>query len=178
MTKKATYRLFLFSFIAAFFFSCKKENTVVDNFTIKMDAIIVKNDSIHAYYTTDGTINFDEEQSLWTKVKGNKKNQEITITFPKNVVPNQFRLDFGNTLLQDDIVLNKLEMNYKNKKIVLKGRKIYELLRVDVNNTFLDKEIGLLIRKDKTNKNGPSLYPNGDYLRLKLEEFTSNKNNQ
>jgi hypothetical protein len=176
MAKKTTYKLFLFSFIVAFFFSCKK-NTEVANFTIKMDAIIAKNDSIHTYYTTDGTINFNEEKSFWTQVKGNKKNQEITITFPKNVVPNQFRLDFGNTLLQEDIVLNKLEMNYKNKKIVLKGRKIYELLRVDVNNTFLDKEIGLLIRKDKTNKNGPSLYPNGDFLRVKLEEFTSTKNN-
>jgi hypothetical protein len=177
MAKKTSYWLFLLSFITAIFFSCKKQNTVVANFTIKMDAIIIKNDSIHTYYTTDGTINFNEKQSFWTQVKGNKKNQEITITFPKSVVPNQFRLDFGNTLLQEDIVLNKLEMNYKNKKTVLKGRKIYELLRVDVNNTFLDKEIGLLIRKDKTNKNGPSLYPNGDYLRVKLEEFTGNMNN-
>ncbi len=169
--KIATISLFFIIII-----SCRKPSETA-NFKINLDVIITKDDSIHTYYTTDGTIDFNGENSFWTKVKGSKKNQEITINFPKNVLPNQFRLDIGNTLLQDDIVLNKVELKYQKKKLVLKGKKIYEILRVDVNNTLLDKDIGLLIRKNKKNNNGPSLYPNGDYLRLQLEKFKNKQNN-
>jgi hypothetical protein len=176
MIKTATFKTLFFSIITLMLVSCSRSSQT-ENFNITLDLIIKKNDSIHTYYTTDGTINFNEEQSFWTQVKGSKKNQEITINFPENVLPNQFRLDMGNTLLQDDIVLNKVVLQYQAKKLVLKGNKIYEILRVDVNNTLLDKDIGLLIRKDKTNKNGPSLYPNGDYLKLQLEKFKNKQNN-
>ena len=174
MVKAATLKFFLILFILPFL-GCK-DNTTFNNFTIKMDVIIAKNDSIHTYYTADGSINFTEEQSFWTKVKGSKKNQQIVVSFPKNIIPSQFRLDFGRALIQEDIVLNKMELSLKDKKLVLKGREIYRFLRVDVNNTILDKNLGLLIRKDKSNKNGPSLYPNGDLLKLKLEKFTKNNN--
>jgi len=71
--------------------------------------------------------------------------------------------------------LNKLECAYKGKTVELKGKEIYKLLRVDESNTILDKNLGVLKRMDSTNKNGPSLYPNGDFLRKKIEELTSAK---
>ncbi len=176
MIKTIIYKTLFFSTIFALLISCEKPAETI-NFTIKLDAILKKSDSIHTYYMTNGTVDFNEEKSFWTKVKGNKKNQVITINFPENVLPNQFRLDFGNTLLQDDIVINKMELSYKDKKVVFKGKKIYDILRVDNTNTILDKNLGLLIRKNKKNKNGPSLYPNGDFLRLKLEQFKNKQNN-
>lgn len=163
-------------FFGSFFLSCNNR-TIESDFTIKLDAVIKKNDSIHTYYTTDGTINFNEENSFWTQVKGNKKNQIIVIHFPAEVTPNQFRLDLGMNVYQDDIVLNKLECAYKGRTIELKGKEIYKLLRVDESNTILDKNLGILKRVDSTNKNGPSLYPNGDFLRKKMEELTSTKRN-
>jgi hypothetical protein len=74
--------------------------------------------------------------------------------------------------LQEVIVLNKMEFAYKSQSFTLKGKEIYRYLRVDESSTVLDKDLGLLQRKDKTMKAGPSLYPNGDYLREKLEELT------
>ncbi|HLP63326.1 hypothetical protein [Flavobacterium sp.] len=162
--------------LGSFIISCNN-STIESEFTIKLDVVIKKNDSIHTYYTTDGSINFNEKNSFWTKVKGDKKNQTIVINFPPNVVPNQFRLDLGANVHQDHIVLNKLECAYKGKTVELKGKEIYKLLRVDESNTILDKNLGILKRMDSTNKNGPSLYPNGDVLRKKLEELTSAKKN-
>lgn len=158
-------------FFGSFFLSCNNR-TIESDFTIKLDAVIKKNDSIHTYYTTDGTINFNEENSFWTQVKGNKKNQKITLQFPYNVVPNQFRLDFGKNRNQPDIVLNKVECVYKNNSFVLKGKEIYKLLRVDQANTILERDLGILKRLYPKQLNGPSLYPNGDFLRKKLEELT------
>ena len=176
MAKIKTITIFIYLLLLAVMICCEKPSET-NNFSIKLDVIITKSDSIHTYYTTDGTIDFNEKYSFWTKVKGSKKNQEVTINFPPKVLPNQFRLDIGNRLLQDDIVLNKVELQYRKKKVVLKGKRIYDLLRVDVNNTLLDKDIGLLIRKNKKSKNGPSLYPIGDYLKVKLEQFKNKQNN-
>jgi hypothetical protein len=126
---------------------------------------------------TDGTINFNEENSFWTKIKGNKKNQKITLRFPHNVVPNQFRLDFGKNRNQSDIVLNKVECIYKENTFALKGKEIYKVLRVDEANTILERDLGILKRLHSKQLNGPSLYPNGDFLRKKLEELTAEKAN-
>jgi uncharacterized protein YpmB len=143
-------------------------------FSINLEAVIQQTDSIHVFYKKDGTINFNEVESFWTKVGGNKKNQKITLIFPKNTIPNQFRIDFGNNPTQPEIILNKLECVYKNKSFVLKGKEVYQLLRVDENNTILDKDLGLLKRKNATQKNGPSLYPIGNKLKLRLEELSMN----
>lgn len=147
------------------------------DFGIKLDLVMQSNDSIHTYYMTNGTINFNETNSFWTKIKGNKKNQKITLQFPKDIVPNQFRLDFGKNRNQPDIVLNKVECIYKNNSFVLKGKEIYKTLRVDEANTILERDLGILKRRHIKQLNGPSLYPNGDYLRKKLEQLTTEKTN-
>jgi hypothetical protein len=151
--------------------ACKKPRKDSD-FNINMDLVVKQNDSIHTFYTTDGSIDFNEPQSFWTKVKGSSKNQRVHIDFPDDIVPNQIRIDLGANILQEVIVLNKMEFAYKSQSFTLKGKEIYRYLRVDESSTVLDKDLGLLQRKDKTMKAGPSLYPNGDYLREKLEELT------
>jgi len=168
--KRIIYLLFLFIIIT----SCNKPPQSSD-FCVKLDLIIKKNDSIHTYFMTDGTIFFVEPKSFWTKIKGNKKNQNIQIIFPKGIVPNQFRLDLGNNVEQNEIVLNKVQCIYKNKSFVLKGKQIYKYFVVDHSNTILEKDLGILKRTNTDIKCGPSLYPNGNYLRKKLEELTTKK---
>ena len=145
------------------------------DFGIKLDVVMQSNDSIHVYYMTDGTINFKEENSFWTKMKGNKKNQKITLQFPDDIVPNQFRIDFGKNPNQPDIVLNKVECFYKNDSFVLKGKEIYWILRIDEANTILERDLGILKRLKPKQLNGPSLYPNGDFLKKKLEQLTTKR---
>lgn len=155
--------------------SCSKSSENSD-FNIKLDLVIKKDDSIHTFFMTDGTIHFNEINSFWTKVKGDKKNQKLQINFPKGIVPNQFRIDLGNNIKQEEIVLNKLECSYKSNSFVLKGKQIYRYLRVDESGTILEKDLGILKRLNKKSKSGPSLYPNGEFLRIKLEELTTKKN--
>lgn len=46
--------------------------------------VVKKDDNMHLYYTQDGSINFDEKQSVWMPV-GNESAQEVTFKLPKDV---------------------------------------------------------------------------------------------
>lgn len=162
--------LFIISTLIVSLSSCNSKKQV-DCFYVNLDLVIQQTDSIRVFYKTDGSINFNETEAFWAKIKGNRKNQNLVIKFPKNVLPNQFRLDFGNSTKQSGIVINKIECQYRANSFVLKGKEIYQVLRVDENNTCLDKQSGVLTRKDLTQKNGVSLYPNGNKLKLKLEKL-------
>lgn len=168
--KKLAMRKLLVLMLTFCIISCHKPANS-NRFFIQLDAIIQKNDSIQVFYKKDGTINFNEIESFWTKVKGLKTNQKIAIKFPENIKPNQFRIDFGRNSKQPEIILNKLECSYKAHSFVLKGKEIYQLLRVDINNTVLDPDFGILKRKYPSQPNGPSLYPNGQGLKTKLEDL-------
>lgn len=164
-------KLLLIIVLSVFYACGKKKN--VDNFYINLNVVLQESDSIRVFYKTDGKINLSEKDAFWTKVKGSKKNQVINIKFPKDILPNQLRIDFGNNPMQPEIIINKLECLYKNNSFVLKGREVYLLLRVDENNTMLNEDLGLLKRKNLIQKNGPSLYPVGNKLKLRLEELTN-----
>ena len=142
---------------------------------INIDAVIQKNDSINVYYTENKGIGFTDKQSFWTKVTGNKKNQNIKIVFPDSVLPKQIRLDFGRNISQKDIVLNKIDFAYKNKNFSAKGKEIFYVFRIDENNTIVDKLNGSIKRKNPKQINGPSLYPKGDKLFNRLTHFYSKK---
>ena len=97
--------------------------------------------------------------------------EAVPNSFPDTVIPNQVRIDFGRNKAQDDIVLNKIKFSYKGNSFEAKGKEVYKYFWADTSYTVLDKEFGLLKRKVKGQLNGPSLYPNGYYLAVKLEEL-------
>lgn len=154
-------------------YSCTKKRES-SAFSMVLDVVIKQNDSIHVFYTLDGTINFSEKD-FWKKVTGQKRNQKIELEFPKKVVPTQIRIDFSNNLKQEEIIFNKVEFNYKKNSFVAKGKEIYKYFRIDETNTILNPESGTLRRKDPLRKGAPSLYPNGYYLAVKLEELKYKK---
>lgn len=146
-----------------------------NKFIIKADVVMKKNDSIQVFYTTDGSIDFNEIQSFWVKVKGANKNQTVVLPMPKDTIPKQIRIDFGRNRIQEDIVLNKIELTYKGNKFEMKGNDIYTYFWLNDGYAVLDKKSGVLKRKVKGQLNGPMLYPNADNLKNKLRELTSVK---
>lgn len=144
-------------------------------FKVKADVVMKKNDSIQVFYTTNGTIDFNEIQSFWVKVKGANKNQTVVLPMPKDTIPKQIRIDFGRNRAQDDIVLNKIELVYKDKEFEMKGNDIYNYFWLNDGYAVLDKKSGVLKRKVKGQLNGPVLYPNADNLKNKLHELTTGK---
>ena len=111
----------IISFIAVLllFINCENNNNI-NQLVVNIDVVIQKTDSINVYYTESKTIDFTDTQSFWTKVSGNKKNQNIQIVFPDSIQPKQILLDFGRNLSQNDVVLNKIDFIYKNKSFSLK----------------------------------------------------------
>jgi hypothetical protein len=166
----------IISFIAVLllFINCENNNNI-NQLVVNIDVVIQKTDSINVYYTESKTIDFTDTQSFWTKVSGNKKNQNIQIVFPDSIQPKQIRLDFGRNLSQNDVVLNKIDFIYKNKSFSLKGKEIFYIFRVDENNTIVDKLNGSIKRKNPKQINGPSLYPKGDKLFNRLNQLYSEK---
>ncbi|WP_338376116.1 hypothetical protein [uncultured Flavobacterium sp.] len=156
--------------ILALFTSCngdKDSNKVI----IKIETVIKENDSIRVFYTSDNSIDFKEEQAVWKKTDGSIKNQEIVIEIPNNILPNQLRIDFGNNILNQEIVLNKICVSYLESTFEAKGEEIYWYFRPDENNTTLDKNNGVLKRKNPRQLNGPSIYPKGDKLKEQLNKL-------
>jgi hypothetical protein len=158
--------VFIIVFLALFV-SCKEDKDFY-KVIIKVEAVIKENDSIRVFYTSDNTINFKEEKAVWKKITGSNKNQEITIEIPKDVEPNQLRIDFGKNTANQEIVLNKICVSYFESNFEAKGEEIYWYFRPDENNTLLDKKSGILKRIDSTQINGPSLYPKGNKLKEQL----------
>lgn len=159
-----------FVIILALFTSCnedKDSNKVI----IKIETVIKENDSIRVFYTSDNSIDFKEEQAVWKKISGSGKNQEILVEIPKNVQPNQLRIDFGKNIANQEIVLNKICVSYLESTFEAKGEEIYWYFRPDENNTTLDKKNGVLKRKNPSQLNGPSIYPKGDKLKEQLNEL-------
>lgn len=165
--KNHVIKSILFVIILSLFTSCyedKEFNKVI----IKIETVIKENDSIRVFYTSDNTINFIGEQAVWKKILGSNKNQEIVIEIPKNIEPNQLRIDFGKNVNNQEIILNKICVTYLESTFEAEGEEIYWYFRPDESNTILDKKKGILKRKLSTQINGPSLYPKGDKLNKKL----------
>lgn len=168
------FKTFCALFLIGFFTSCEK-NEKTNSLQVDLDVVINVNDSIQIYYTQNTSVAFVEEQSFWKKVSGSKKNQTISIVFPDSIRPKQIRLDFGRNMKQPEIILNEITFSYKKKNFSAKGEDIYHIFRVDESNTDIDKLIGSLRRKDPTQKTGPSLYPIGDKLNIRLNKLYAEK---
>lgn len=164
-------RFFAIVLIALTLFSCKdekKENSTEaitekpkneNLFKIAFDAVVKKDDSFHLYYTEDKTNNFTEEKSVWVKVKGSDKEQEVLFMLPEDVLPTDVRVDFGYGDVVQDIVLNQLRMNYYDKSFAAKDSLIFNYFYANEQNTIIDKKTNTIKRLKADQKTAPSLYP-------------------
>lgn len=170
-------------FVYMALFSCKKEvkeeaaeAVVVDDtkdlFKVSLDLVVKKNDTLHLYYTEDGSINFTEESSVWLPVTGKETNQEVTFILPKDVYPTQFRLDLGVNKAQEDIVLKTVSFNYLDKKFASTGVDIANYFIPDQSKCTFDAATGIIKAvKDQATRLSPSFYPNELRIKAELEKL-------
>lgn len=114
--------IFIFSVLALIFQSCKndaKKTDIVEEqvelketFDVSFNLNISKDDTFQLYYTEDNSLNFGDDRSVKSIIKGNEQNQDILFKLPADVLPTQIRLDFGNNNEQGDIVINSMKLKY------------------------------------------------------------------
>ena len=139
------------------------ETPIVENgFKVAFDLIAKKDDNFHLYYTEDNTINFTEEKSLWLPFKGSDAEQEVKFVLPEDIIPTNFRVDFGYGVNkeQSDIVLKKFKMKYFDKTFEVKDSLIFYYFYPNKDNTILDNTHATLKRIKSDQATAPSLYPN------------------
>lgn len=144
-----------------------------DLLKVSFDLIIKKDDNLHLYYTEDGTINFNEKQSLWIPVKGSENTQNITFKLPKDVLPTALRVDFGfgKNIEQSDVELKTFSLKYYDKKVEASGVEILNYFYPMKENTEIILGTSTLKRLSKDQESGPILYPQ-ILLSEKLQEIT------
>ncbi len=166
-------------FLALALISCKKEvsdtpkvEAVNDNlFKVTLDLNIKENDTLHLYYTEDGSINFNEENSIWQSILGKTESQPLTFSFPENTIPTELRLDFGVNVANEEILINGVKLEYNNKTFEAKGADVFKFFRLDENVTLQDVKTKGLKRKDPKRRNGASLYPLEIPLKTEIDKL-------
>ena len=175
--------LFLGLLVTVFMFSCKNEpktdepKTDVEvksnAFKVTLNLLIKKNDTIHLYYTQDNTINFNEENSIWTAVGGKEVPQNVTFELPEDVYPTQFRFDLGVNKENEKIVLKGVTFNYLDKEFDINEKSIFNYFRVNTDNSNIDLTTSELSRKDPKVGAGPCLYPLEVQLKTELDKLAN-----
>lgn len=89
-------------------------------FTVTVNAVVKKDDTFQFFYNMDGSDNFAPTDAVTLDVKGSDNPQDIVFTFPKDILPSSLRFDLGANEKQDEVKINKFEVNYLEKSIVVK----------------------------------------------------------
>jgi len=150
-----------------------KEEPKMDNFfKVSFDLIIKKDDNLHLYYTEDGTLNFNEKNSIWVAIKGSDNPQTVTFNLPPDVIPTHLRVDFGAGVneAQSDVDIKSFTMNYFDKKVVANGLSFFDYFYINESNTKVEKGSTVLQRLDKKQSGGPMVYPQ-TLLTQKIQEM-------
>ena len=169
------------SFLMVFaLFSCKKETKPTETeakkeevskiFKVTLDVKVSKDDTFHLFYTEDGSINFNEESSIWVELKGSPQSQKVVFNLPENTIPTQLRLDFGINKLQDDIIINNFSMYYAGKTFEAPSSKFFDLFRPNELVVGIDPATNTIkpIKKEGQ-AYGPSFYPREDAVTKQIE---------
>lgn len=86
-----------------------------ETFDVSFNLTIPKDDTFQLYYTQDGTLNFSDDKSVKSVVKGNATAQDVLFKLPADVLPTQIRLDFGDNPEQGNIVVKNMKIKYLSK---------------------------------------------------------------
>jgi hypothetical protein len=109
--------------------SCKddktKEEVFVNKeeakpFTVTVNAVVKKDDIFQFFYNEDGSDTFPPENAITINVKGSENPQDLVFSFPQDVLPYSLRFDLGGNDKQDEVKINKFEVDYLKKSIVVK----------------------------------------------------------
>lgn len=155
--------------IALTFFSCKQESKPVTpaevketskTFDVTLDVTATKDDTFHLFYTDDGSINFNEKNSVWVEIRGKETSQQVVFKLPEDVLPTHLRVDFGINKNQENMIINNFKMSYLDKNFEAKGPLFFTYFYPNLECTNIDKDKGIIMPVKKGNTySGPMFYP-------------------
>lgn len=165
-----TNKLFALLLITVSLFSCKKESKEEvlkkpELFSLKLNAIVKKDDDFQIFFkeSADTQAPYEEVNSVWVGVKGNENAQDIVFNLPEGVYPTQIRFDFGQKK-QTEIVVNSLNVSFKEKAFNMKGSEFFNFFTPDENFVTIDKMGSKIIPvEQKDGKFDPMLYSTTDF---------------
>ena len=111
--------------------SCKDDKKVEDtvaeqkkdsSFTVKVKAIVKKDDVFQIFYNEDGTEAFDPNHVITVGVKGSDAEQDIVFTMPEEAVPSGLRFDIGANKELKEVPVKGFEITYFDKSIKGTGK--------------------------------------------------------
>ena len=104
--------------------SCKNESDkkegdqnqaeLKETFDVNFNLTISKDDTFQLYYTEDGTLNFGDDRSVKSVVKGGEASQDVLFKLPADVLPTNIRLDFGENPEQGNVLVKSMKLKYLN----------------------------------------------------------------
>lgn len=171
-------KLVLMLFLTIALIGCKKEEKVEEKldqqvetpkaevFTFTLNAVIKADDDFQIFFKEDNDSQspYEEVNSVWSgAIKGNENAQDIVFTLPEAVYPTQIRFDFGQKK-QDEILINSLKVDFKDKSVTFKGAEFFNFFTPDENFVKVDKTNSKIIPiEQKDGKFDPMLYSNTDF---------------
>jgi len=144
-----------------------------DIFRVSFNLLVKQDDNMQVYYTMDGSINFTEEESVWTPVKGSAEAQEVVFTLPEGVIPSRMRVDFGHGVneTQSDVEVRSFKMSYRDKNFTASGVQLFDYFTAFEPYTEVVPGTSTIKRLKKNQDVGPVLYPK-ETLAEKINEIT------
>lgn len=100
-----------------------EENATVEakpafKYSVLMDAIYEKDDSIVVFYETDGFMQYEKPISY--KIKGSPMSQSIKIEIPEGIVVENIKIEASTNKLQNILTVKNISV-LKDDKLVLDG---------------------------------------------------------
>jgi hypothetical protein len=153
-----------------------KADAPVDNspkgFRVTLNVTVKKDDVFSLFYTEDGTADFKKDP-IWIDAKGSETAQNVVFNLPEEVVPTQFRVDFGRNKDQEPIKINSFKMEYYQKSFEIPGDKFYIYFDADLSKTVYDKNAATVSAVVKDGERMfPSFYPNQLPLGQEIQKLT------
>lgn len=114
-----TNRLFISLFIAIAFISCKNEDQKEaenDGFSVEIEGVFTKNDELQVFYKLSGS-DWGEENSEKLPVYGSSEMQKVELKLPKNISPENIRVDVGFNPTQNNVTIKNVSIKYKDQVI-------------------------------------------------------------
>ncbi|WP_348812039.1 hypothetical protein [Flavobacterium maritimum] len=116
------------------------EEVVADkgNFSVIIDGVYKKNDSIVFYYTQNG-FECTDEQAIKQAIIGSDLIQNVTIKLPGEVILENFRINLSNNPSQETVLLNKFRIKRNENYFDIQQVEFSKYLNFNENVSWDDK---------------------------------------
>lgn len=129
--------------------SCKDENKtggvdaanapLPETFDVTFNLTIPQDDTFQLFYTQDNSLNFGDDRSVRSVVKGSANPQDVIFKIPADVLPTNIRLDFGSNENQGEVKVNGMKFKYMDKTFEAKDSVVTKYFYMNDFQLTVDK---------------------------------------